>query len=81
MKIEYFDVEEFEKRNKNLRLVEDFSLLDNDAPKLYYNNDDNCYYAKGYWAGPKYNYLRYAKIDFINIDTWVANIKETFTKK
>ena len=81
MSIKYFDKDEFEKNNKNLVLIEDFGCSDDDLPKVYLNKDDNCYYARGYWHGPKYNFLRYAKIDFIDIDTWISNMRETLIKK
>jgi hypothetical protein len=81
MNVKYFKSDDFEKNNKNLVLIEDFGFIDENLPKVFLNKDDNCYYARGYWQGPKYNFLRYVKIDFIDIDIWISNMKKTLLKK
>jgi hypothetical protein len=81
MSIQYFIKEEFESNNINLKLIEDFGLSDEWSPKVYFNCVDQCYYARGNWAGPKCDILRYIKIDFIDIDEWISNMRETLKQK
>ncbi len=80
MSIQYYSRNEFERSNLKLKLVEDFGLSDEWSPKVYFNFDDQCYYARGNWAGPKYDVLQYIKIDFIDVEVWITNMRNTLSK-